>query len=387
MAKKPKPWSVGRVRVRPLTPPRKDGKYRCRLEWYPSSDGKMATRSLGWASRDEAETAAASVITEGLPTPSPSVRQGLAELRTVEDLMSAWLYVIENDRPDLSPMSIKRYRDATRALLGTKESPRLRYHTLDTLTRENIQRWVSLRQRQGVAGSSIEVQLIMIGAAWRWAVDLGYLAGPPPTKAIKYKQVRVYNDRTPTALEVQQTLTGMRTEWHGIAVQLLWSTGARVGEIATLTWEAINLGSGWMTLHGAEDGTRTGKGEPREIPIFPQCREALERLQPDPAERVGLLFPFEATSVSRRIYLAIKNACDRAEVPRWTPHGLRRLAVDDMCRAGIDIATAAAITGHSIEVMLRHYRTVSRSDKREAMARARLGQAPAGTLIQLPKKG
>ena len=58
-----------------------------------------------------------------------------------------------------------------------------------------------------------------------------------------------------------------------------------------------------------------------------------------------------------------------------------------MARAGIDVATAASITGHSPEVMLRHYRTVSEADQRLALAKAGLGEVPAapkGQVIGFP---
>jgi integrase len=69
-------------------------------------------------------------------------------------------------------------------------------------------------------------------------------------------------------------------------------------------------------------------------------------------------------TLSRRLHAAQ----EAAGTPRWTWHALRRLAVDIMARRGIDIATAAAITGHTPTVMLEHYRRVSAADLRRAAA-------------------
>ena len=54
-----------------------------------------------------------------------------------------------------------------------------------------------------------------------------------------------------------------------------------------------------------------------------------------------------------------------------------------MARAGVDVGTAAAITGHSPEVMLKHYRTVSEADRRAAVEKAGLGVIPAGEVVAL----
>ena len=61
---------------------------------------------------------------------------------------------------------------------------------------------------------------------------------------------------------------------------------------------------------------------------------------------------------------------DSARLP-WTP----------TARAGPDIATVAAITGHSPEVMLRHYWGVTEDDKRRAAEVACLGEIPEGRVV------
>ena len=77
----------------------------------------------------------------------------------------------------------------------------------------------------------------------------------------------------------------------------------------------------------------------------------------------------------------IKPACQAAKVRRFTPHGLRRAAVDLMATAGVDIGTACAITGHSPRVMLEHYRSATRADRRRAVSAAALGALPEGKVI------
>jgi hypothetical protein len=84
----------------------------------------------------------------------------------------------------------------------------------------------------------------------------------------------------------------------------------------------------------------------------------------------------------------LKRACTAAGVKPFTPHGFRRMVVDRMIRGGIDPATAASLTGHSVEVMLRCYRKVTDDDRRQAVLKAGLGHFPLpGQVIEGPWDG
>lgn len=52
------------------------------------------------------------------------------------------------------------------------------------------------------------------------------------------------------------------------------------------------------------------------------------------------------------------------------------MVVDRMLRAGVDPATAASLTGHSVVVMSRFYRQVTEADREAAVARAALAAFP-----------
>ena len=50
-----------------------------------------------------------------------------------------------------------------------------------------------------------------------------------------------------------------------------------------------------------------------------------------------------------------------------------------------ELQSSVAITGHSPEVMLRHYRGVTEEDKRRAAENACLGAIPEGRLLPLAR--
>jgi integrase len=82
-------------------------------------------------------------------------------------------------------------------------------------------------------------------------------------------------------------------------------------------------------------------------------------------------------------------------VPRFSPHAIRRLASDELIRAGVDLGTYAELMGHSPKVALEHYRKASPADRRDAVTRAGLGDLgdggaasseETGELVVLPRR-
>jgi integrase len=81
------------------------------------------------------------------------------------------------------------------------------------------------------------------------------------------------------------------------------------------------------------------------------------------------------------------RACERAGVRAFSPHALRRAAVDTFASEGVDIGTAASILGHSPKVVSEHYRVASTKDRRKAVALARLGCVPEGKVLEFERGG
>ena len=263
-------------------------------------------------------------------------------------------------------------RNAARRLvtiLGPIEVRWLEQHHLESYRDQRI--------RAGGAPSTARLDLQALCGACRWGREVGI-----EIRVVRMPSIRAerrYNDRTPTAEEVVAVLAQTRPERHRVALLLMWCTGARVGEICCLRWCDIDIDQRRVRLHGRSERTR-GKSAPRSVPISPEAAAGLQALHTAagdaPSEAPAIASVLGATSATRS---AIAKACRRADVEPWTPHGLRRLAVDELLRAGVDPGTAAAITGHSPTTMLRYYRRATDDDIDRAVSRARLGrQTPSG---------
>ncbi len=392
--KKPKmpKFSVGSVKVRAARGPDDQGRYYWRAVLY--RDRKEHTLWTGWETRAGAEATVAKMVAGGEQHDTRPRRQRVS---TVDDLIGRWIPVLRR-RGDLRPSTIVDYKATTRhlrRLIGTHALQRLDLATLDE--------YVAVRRREGAATNTIRKEIKRIGSAWEW----GRRIGMAPDRRLDVPRLRAQGVRdryTPSPAEVGQVLEHIRGGWPSVVVALLFATGCRIDEIASLTWGDADLLRGWLRVDG-----KTGA---REVPIGGATLATLRRwsvalardrdigVRIDRGSEVRysswpsgwvhhddemLFHGCSRYFVRTKTRLHLQEACDAAGVPYFSPHGLRRAAVDRLARSGVDIGTAASILGHSPKVMLEHYRQVSNQDRRKAIREARLGEVPEGKIIPFGK--
>jgi integrase len=119
-------------------------------------------------------------------------------------------------------------------------------------------------------------------------------------------------------------------------VKLLAFTGARQNEANHLEWRDVNFETGRITLRV------TKNGEPRDVPMIPECRGLLEAMrlhrEDEPGDKPVLRV--------RECRGFLTMACQKVGAPRIGHHGLRHLFATTAIEAGIDVPTVAKIMGH-----------------------------------------
>lgn len=339
---RPAPAVVGALHLTAVRGPNAAGAWYWRIR-----DEQRRTRWTGWARRPEALTHLHQLA--GEPEPGPT-------LRTVGELLRVYLDARERDR-ELAASSLGYYHRALRhpeRLLG--ELP------LEQLDLASLEGYRNARLGEGAAPRTVAHELGSIRSAWRWAVQNEHLqATPLPQVRVKVRGY-VLNHRTPTEGEVGLALAQLRGEVL-LAAQLLAITGARISEVTGLRPQDVDLRRGVLHLDG-----KTG---PREFPLTPGLRALLTERAQALGER---LLALRAGDPQKQVRMALASACAAAGVAAFTPHGLRRMAVNRLLRAGVDPKVAAALTGHSVSVMLTIYRSTSFEEKVEGVRQAGLGR-------------
>jgi integrase len=178
-----------------------------------------------------------------------------------------------------------------------------------------------------------------------------------------------------------------------------YHTGMRFGELHHLTWSHIDVTEEMIRLE-AED---TKSGEGREIPIgyFPELVELIKELHKQSTSdkvfgsggfrkawsraciRVGVgRMLWECKTCHRRIESdkqpqrpgkkMEKPCCECGAACHWKYvglifHDLRRTAIRNMIRAGVDESVAMKISGHKTNYIFKRYNIVDTADVKQGM--------------------
>jgi|GEM_PF-1091811 len=372
------------------------GAWLWRAEFYPSGGGgKMRTQSMSRGrgdryGRDEAMNRAAQLLADGIHLEPSQAASPMRAIETVKDLLEAWLgHLNARVGGDLRPGSFRAYRTSAKRI-GALPLASMR---LKAVSAVHIS--VATRQlRASFADSTVSQTHVALRMCWLWGKREGIVHRGFPGKVWSrtpghqhmpsvddvlrtLDQMRVTElDGEETRLPIRQTQAILATEW-------MLYTGARPGEVSLVQVEDLDFERNtWLVREG--EGSKTGE---RLVPMHSDLMERIRRYIAthlrDPLD--GFWPPLASargttTSWAKRI----RRAAEESGVRPWTPKGLRHLAVTRMLASGIDVATAASITGHSAEVLLRSYAHVL-NDRRQAAVQALA--PPAGKVVPFRKPG
>jgi integrase len=164
-------------------------------------------------------------------------------------------------------------------------------------------------------------------------------------------------------IRVRDPVLGDFLEWFS------W-TGMRPGAIRDLGWTAIDRTTWTLRL---VRGRRANKGKPRYLPLIGPLRAIIERAwarrvaagevvpwvfwrRYDGHPRPGLVAGDPVRIIDYR--KAWASACQAVGCRQLVPYDLRRTAVRNLKRAGVDDVTIMAITAHKTRSMLERYQIV-----------------------------
>lgn len=379
--RRPSPIHVGDLHARVVRGPDAQGRWYWR--WARRGTDDKDGGALGWRTGDEASRELARLVG------ADGRVHGRPDMRTVRDLLETWM-AAQLGRADLSPETVKQRHHCAKTLaarIGDVLLAKVNRAVLDayrdrrlvekavarTTTRDG--RKIEKTLERTIRPRTVRLEIEVLRTAWRWGLEIGGIPADrdvPTTKVLVKGWAR--NRTTPTRAHVERVLAELQG-WHRLGFLLLAGTGCRRSEILNLRWDQVDTEGARLRVSG-----KTGE---RVVPIAPDLVTALEHARESAAAAV-LVFP-ASRHTRLAIDAAIERACRRAEVPAFAPGGLRRFAVKELYRSGVDPSIAGAVVGHSPAVALRHYNEISEEERAAAVAQARLGQfGTAGTVVPFP---
>jgi integrase len=316
------------------------------------------------------------------------IAQGVSDVFTaanIESLPSAsiaswcetWLQAKAIEAGQSTHDRYKRIAQHFTEFLGAKSK-----RDLSTLQASDVARFRDREAKErarATANLSLKVLRVCLGEA----VRQGLLTVNPAVRVKLLKGAAESKRRAFTLSEIKRILKacGDNVEWRGLVLFGLY-LGQRLGDLAKLTWRAVNLESGEIAFTTRKTGRRI------VLPLVQPLSDYLASL-PASDNPNAFIFPSSAahkrtTSLSnqfrqilvetglvepRRSEATGKGRSGRREPSEISFHSLRHSAVTMLKAAGVSDFIAREIVGHESAAVSRQYTHLTTDDKRAAMRR------------------
>ncbi len=205
-------------------------------------------------------------------------------------------------------------------------------------------------------------------AMFRWAVKRGDL-DRSPMEGMAKPSAENSRDRVLSDDEI-------RTIWHALPgavaksvavqriVKLCLVTGQRVGEVAGMRRDELDLAKGTWTL----PGSRTKNANQHAVPLPDLALEIIRDALSEAGTEAEYIFPSEGSSIRPRAVARTlcraqkpteKHLKGRFGIPEWTPHDLRRTTLTNMAKLGVQPIVIGSVANHlsvtKANVTFAHY--------------------------------
>ena len=254
---------------------------------------------------------------------------------------------LKNER-GLSARTLAAYQRDLDLLLGYLEAEEIDRPT--EVTQHHIRAFIAQRHRQGLGGKSLQRLLSAVRSLFRWMLREGLAEHNPATpvrapKSPRHLPATLDADSIGQLLEIPcDTPLAIRDK---AIMELFYSSGLRLSELASLRWDQLDLASGMVTVTGK--GNRT-----RMVPVGRMASEAL--LEWSKARLNFVSFEEPHVFVSQRgnpiavrtIQTRIRYWAKHQGIPQNVyPHLLRHSFASHMLESSGDLRAVQELLGHA----------------------------------------
>jgi integrase len=321
--------------------------------------------------------AAREVIAQGVSDVFSAANLESLESATIKEWCDKWLETKSIEAEQSTHERYKRIVERFLESIGTKAN-----RDLSTLHADDIARFRDREAKElarSTANLSVKVLRICLGEAKRQEL----IVRNPAERVKLLKSVKESRRRAFTLREIKRILKacGEDSEWRGLILFGLY-IGQRLGDLARLTWRAVDLESGEIAFTTRKTGRRI------VLPLVQPLADYLAAL-PASDNPNAYIFPnaaahkrtnslsnqfreilADAGLVEPRRHEKRKQGRDQAREPSEISfHSLRHSAVTMLKAAGVSDFITREIVGHESAAVSRAYTHLTTDDKRAAMQR------------------
>ena len=244
-----------------------------------------------------------------------------------------------------------------------------------------------LEKFKDLAPATINHIIIVMREVFTKAIEEGCIESSPMDKGkgIKFRSSKETSKRlTPDPESFQAIVQSIREQVladtaavSADLVEFMGLAGLGTAECAGLRWQDINLKSGTIIVKRKKTGVEF------QIPIYPQLRPLLERLDAEREDRDPTANVFAVKNPKK----ALEAACKRLGLPDYTSRALRRMFITHALQNGVDAQTIANWQGHTDGgvLILKTYSKVTSKHQRD-MAALMAPQSPSSITVDAEKK-
>lgn len=245
----------------------------------------------------------------------------------------------------------------------------------DRVTAQQVLKYVEhLRRERNNGDSAVNRQVTILKVFYRAMVAMGHL-DPGSNPMAHFPRIKAGARKLPVVLSGEEvtrlleapgtdTILGLRDR---AILTLLYGTGIRASECATVREEDVDLDEQWIRVSGKG-------GHERVVPLNESVVQALAtyRIARGPLSPGTTFFQTRSRKPMGRgaIYERVRTHARRARIPkRVSPHKLRHTFATHLVKVGVNLVTIRDLLGHRCISSTQVYLHVTAYDLRHAAQR------------------
>lgn len=218
-----------------------------------------------------------------------------------------------------------------------------------TLTRSDIDDYISMRAKEGIKPSTTNRELAAISALYRFFIREGLLK----TNPARFQSRRKVGFHLPNTIPSEDLQAAYKNSFGVVHVWigLLSTTGIRISELLGLNWEDIDFKTCALEIKGKGNKERLVFTTPEYLELM---RQAYDRC---PSE--GRIFRYSEREARYMLWEALKPY---SRAKQLSPHAIRHSFATSLAKQGVNVATIATILGHNRIATTQKYIDLAQMD-------------------------